>query len=146
MRSRGAPIGTSVIIGIGRGILLKHNRSGLEEFGGSLKLNKEWAKCILRRMGYSKRRANAKAKISPSDFKEIKDQFLMDVKSVVKMEDIPDKLVINWDLTAMKIVPSSSWTMEKRGTKKWKYRVLMTSDKLQLYLVAPCLVTSCQFN
>ena len=27
MRARGVPIGTSVVIGMGRGILLKHNRS-----------------------------------------------------------------------------------------------------------------------
>ena len=33
------------------------------------------------------------------------------------MKDLPKDLIINWDQTSMKIVPSSSWTMEKHGTK-----------------------------
>ena len=34
------------------------------------------------------------------------------------MEDIQGDMLINWDQTAMKLDPSSSWTMEKRGTKR----------------------------
>lgn len=41
MRARGVSINTSVVIGMGRGILLKHNRSHLEEYGGMIKLNRE---------------------------------------------------------------------------------------------------------
>ena len=37
-------IGTSLVIGMESGILLKHNRSQLEKYGGMIKLNKEWAK------------------------------------------------------------------------------------------------------
>ena len=55
MRSRGTPIGTSVIIGVGRGILLKHKKS-------TVVLNKEWAKSVLHRMGYTKRKANINVK------------------------------------------------------------------------------------
>uniref|UniRef100_A0A1X7U603 Uncharacterized protein n=1 Tax=Amphimedon queenslandica TaxID=400682 RepID=A0A1X7U603_AMPQE len=47
-RQRSVPIGTSVVIGTGRGILLKHNRSLLEEYGGTVTLDKEWAKSVLR--------------------------------------------------------------------------------------------------
>ena len=41
MRERGTPIGTGVIVGIGQGILMKHNKASLEEYGGTVKLNKE---------------------------------------------------------------------------------------------------------
>ncbi len=51
------------------------------------------------------------------------------MKCVVKMEEIPDALIINWDQTAMKIVPSSSWTMEKRGTKR--VEIVAIDDKRQ---------------
>ncbi len=61
LRRRGTPIGIG--IGIGRGLLLKHNRSSMNEFGGDIILGKEWAKSILRRMGFSKRRANSKSKV-----------------------------------------------------------------------------------
>ena len=43
MRSRGASIGTSVIIGIGTGILMKHKKATASSF----KLTKEWAKGVL---------------------------------------------------------------------------------------------------
>ena len=112
MRERGTPIGSSTVIGIGRGIILKHERSSLNEFGGLITLNKDWAIGVLRRMQFTKRRANSKSKVLPTNFEEIKEQFLLDIKSLIVMEDIPKELLINWDQTAMKIVPSSSWTMK----------------------------------
>ena len=48
MRERGTPIGSSTVIGIGRGILLKHEKSSLHEFGGPITLNKDWAIGVLR--------------------------------------------------------------------------------------------------
>uniref|UniRef100_A0A1X7TF47 Uncharacterized protein n=1 Tax=Amphimedon queenslandica TaxID=400682 RepID=A0A1X7TF47_AMPQE len=62
MRARGAPVGTNVIIGIGRGILLKYDKRSLEEFVGPVELGKKWAISIFRRMGYSKCRDNSKSK------------------------------------------------------------------------------------
>ena len=118
MRERGTPIGTTTVVGIGRGVVLKTDKTILEEFGGPVKLNKEWAKSVLRRMGFTKRRANSKAKVIPDDFVLLKEQFLLDIRTVALMEDIPADLVVNWDQTAMKIVPSCSWTMERKGTKR----------------------------
>ena len=34
------------------------------------------------------------------------------------MQAIPPELVINWDRTAIKVVPVSSLTMEKKGSKR----------------------------
>ena len=106
MRDHQAAIGSSIVVGLGRGLLLKYNKASLDEFGGPIKLSKEWAHSVLQRMGFSKRRANSKSKLTPANFEEIKEQYLVDIHSVVKMEEIPDTLVINWDQTAMKIVPS----------------------------------------
>ena len=100
-RQQSVPIGTSVVIGTGRGILLKHNRTLLEEYGGTVTLDKEWAKSVLRRMGYTKRRANSKSRVLPSDFIKIKEDFLLNIKAVVEIEDIPEFLIINWDQTSM---------------------------------------------
>ena len=133
MRQRGTPIGTSVIIGVARGLLLKNNKSLILDFGGHISLNKEWAKSVLRRMNFTKRRGNSKAKVLPHDLEVIKKHFLIDIKSVIAMEDIPTDLVINWDQTAMKIVPSSSWTMEKRGTKR--VEICAIDDKRQITAV-----------
>lgn len=130
MRTRGTPIGTSVVIGIGQGILMKYKSNC------DIKLNKEWARSVLRRMGFTKRRANSKSKILPDDFEEIKEQFLIDVQSVIDMEEVPPSLVLNWDHTAMKIVPSSQWTMEKKGTKR--VEIAAVDDKRQITAVFAC--------
>jgi len=34
------------------------------------------------------------------------------------MEDIPPDLIIDWDQTAVKYVPVSSWTQELKGSKR----------------------------
>ena len=117
-------------------MLLKHDKASLEEFGGTVRLTKDWAKNMLRRMGYTKRRANSKSKVFPADFKAIKQQFLIDKKSVVVMEEIPEALILNWNQTAMKIVPSSSWTMEKKGTKR--VEIAAIDDKRQITAVFAC--------
>ena len=52
-------------------------------------------------MGFVKRRASTKAKISIENFEEVKAQFLLDIKAVVEMEDIPFDLIINWDQTGI---------------------------------------------
>ena len=53
-----------------------------------IKLNKEWAKSILHRMGFTKHRANSKSKVLPADFEKIKRNYLSDIQSVVVMEDL----------------------------------------------------------
>lgn len=118
VRLHGACINSDVVIGIGKGLMLNTNRTLLAEYGGPIKLTKDWAKSVLKRMGYSKRRANSKFKVPVANFIQLKTQFLLDVKACVTLEDIPHDLILNWDQTALKIVPVNSWTMEKKGTKR----------------------------
>ena len=92
MRSRETPIWTTIVIATGRGILLKHSKSSLEENGGTIKLNKEWARSVLICMSYSKQRACSKSKIFPEDLLQIQQQYLRDIKAAVKLEDIPADL------------------------------------------------------
>ena len=66
-------------------------------------------------MGFVKRRASTKAKVSIENFEQVKVQFLLDIKAVVEMEDIPFDLIINWDQTGIHYVPVGSWTMDKEG-------------------------------
>lgn len=136
MREHQAAISSSVVIGVGRAILMKHDKMVLSDFGGPLTLNKEWARSVMKRMGFSKRRANSKSKVTPNNFSVLKEAFLFDICSVVKMEEVPDQLVLNWDHTAIKIVPSSSWTMEKRGTKRVEIEGLDDRHRSLLCLLA----------
>ena len=117
MRKAGTTINSAIVIGVGRGLLLKSKRELLDEYGGPIILTKEWAKSVLRRMGFTKRRANSKSKVTVEDFIQLKIQFLLDIKACIEFEDIPYDMVVNWDQTGLKIVPSSNWTMEQMGTK-----------------------------
>ena len=71
----------------------------------------------------------AAKKASPEEFEEVKLQFLEEIKTTAKLKDIPPELVINWDQTAVKYVPISSWTQEKKGAKCAE--IIGTDDKQQ---------------
>ena len=68
-----------------------------------------------------------------TNFEEQKREFLSDVATTVEMEEIPAELVLNWDQTGIRLVPSSTWTMERRG----EHRVEMVgvNDKHQITAV-----------
>ncbi len=136
MRSRGSIITTSVVVGIGRGLQLKHSRGTTLCEANDEMLSRDWAISVLRRMGYSKRRGNSTSKVLPENFVQLKQQYLTDIMSVVKFEEIPEQLILNWDQTAMKIVPSASWTMAKKGSKR--VEIAAKDDKRQITAVFAC--------
>ena len=91
----------------------------LAEFGGHVQLNKHWAYSLLSRMQFVKRKATtAKSEHQTAHFAQLKQSFLNDVVTTVTMEEIPPELILNWDQTGIKIVPSSTWTMDRQGSKR----------------------------
>ena len=84
-------------------------------------------------MNFVKRKATTAAKIEPSHFDELKEQYLLDIKVVVEMEKVPSELVFNWDHTGINIVPGSKWTMEQKGSKRVELAGL--NDKRQITVV-----------
>ena len=70
-------------------------------------------KCI----GFVKRKVSNAGKVLVAEFEELKEQFIADIASEVIMNDIPPDLIINWDQTRLKIVPTSEWTMNLVGEK-----------------------------
>ena len=56
LRERGAVINSRIIISSATGILLSQSRTSLSEFGGHITLTVAWAKSLLRRMHFTKRR------------------------------------------------------------------------------------------
>ena len=134
VRKGGGVVSSRIAMAAARGILLSYDKYRLAEFGGPVLLNRHWAYSLLSRMKFVKRKATtAKSKYTGSDFKEVKKNFLDEVVATVKMEEIPPELILNWDQTGVKIVPSSTWTMDQRGSK----RVEMTGvdDKRQITAV-----------
>jgi len=75
-RRVGGDINTAVVIAGGTGILMNQNPLLLKGMKDG-KLMKDWAKYVLQRMGFVKRKATTKAKINVQDFEEIKNCFYL---------------------------------------------------------------------
>ena len=118
LREKGAVISTDIVISCAQGIIKNEDCRLLSCNGGPIKLTKSWGKNLLNRMGFVKRRASTSAKVSLSNLNDLKAQFLFDIRINIRMDEIPDQLIINWDQTAINYVPSGSWTMEKSGSQR----------------------------
>ena len=108
LRDSGGVINTSIAIAAATGIFRKRDTSLLAENGGHIALSKHWAQYLLQRMGYVKQKSTTKVKVSVEDLESLKEQFLLDIKAIVKLEDIPHDLILNWDQTAINHFPVSN--------------------------------------
>ena len=129
LRSAGAVVNTSVVIASAKGILMHKDANLLL----GIDLTKGWAKYLLNRMGYVKRKATSKAKVTVANFDELKEDYLLEIKHVVEMDEIPPELIVNFDQTGLNFIPVSEWTMEAEGAKRVK--VTGKDDKRQLTAV-----------
>ena len=94
LRANGGPVNIAIAIVTARGIVKDANSNLLSENGGHINLTKEWAKYLLQRMNYVKRRGCSTAKVAVENFVQIKAQFLLDIQSLVEIEEIPSSLII----------------------------------------------------
>ena len=117
LRAASGVVNTLVVMAVAEGIVSHRDVSKLSSHGGHIEIKKSWAKSLLQRMGFVKRKCSTSGKISLARFDESKEIFLADVAAEVLMKDIPEQLIINWDQTGLSIVPTGDWTMEKEGTK-----------------------------
>ena len=118
IREAGGIVTSSTVAAATTAMVRKDDAKLLTENGGPLSIIMNWAKSLLYRMPFIKRRGSTNKKILIHDFEAIKTQFLTDVIVVVQMEVIPKDLPLNWDHTEVNIVPGSSWTMDLKG-QQW---------------------------
>ena len=78
-------------------------------------------------MAFVKRKGSTKSKVTVEHFEEVKQQYLLDIKAVVEMEEIPDDLIINWDQTEVNYMLISPWTMAEK-----RVPVVGLNDKRQI--------------
>ena len=130
-RDHGSPVSTEVVVATAKGIAQAKDAMLLVENGGAIDITKDWGKRLLGRMGFVKHKCTTAAKkASPEEFEEVELQFLGDIETAAKLKDIPPELIINWDQTAVKYVPVSSWTQERKGAKC--VEIVGTDDKRQI--------------
>ena len=133
LRENGGVVNSRIVMASAEGIVKSHDSNLLQENGGHIVLSKSWARSVLGRMGYVKRRASTKAKVTAADFDALKAQFVFDIRTIVEMEDIPPDMIINWDHTGIHYVPVSNWTLAKEGSKR--VEIAGAEDKRQITAV-----------
>ena len=108
LRDAGTPIGSSVVMAAGEGIIRAHDRTLLLEHGGHMQPTKIGH---YRRGWGLKRKATTKAtpSMSTEEFEKVKATFL---------KQVADSLIINLDQTGIKLVPCGDWTMA--AEVKWR--------------------------
>jgi len=121
------------VVAAGLGVVTAHDAYLLEENGGKIKLTNDWAKNVLKRMGFVKRKVCSKAKVDPEHFENLNENFFQEIKSVVTIDEIPDELILNFDQTALNYVPVTPWTLEEEGAKR--VEVIAIDDKRQITAV-----------
>ena len=90
-----------------------------------MRLNQFWAHELVQR-----RATTAKSRHSIDNFYALKKSFLDDVCATVTMEEVLLELIMNWDQTGIKLVLSSSWMMEQRGSQR--VEMICVIDKQQI--------------
>ena len=63
--------------------------------------------------------------------------------ATVEMEEIPPELVLNWDQTGIRSVPSNNWTMDQQGVKRVEVGGAHDKQLITAVFVDRWLVTSC---
>lgn len=106
-RAAGGVVNTAIVMAAAVGIVSSRDFTKLSSNGGYMNITRTWAKSLLNRMGYVKRKCSNAGKISPIELAQIQEVFLADIKAQVVMNDIPYELIINWDQTGVLLVPTS---------------------------------------
>ena len=84
--------------------------------GGYLNITRRWSFEYATRMGFVARKGTRSTKADVINKDEISEQFRLSVKSVISDNNIPPSLVINFDETAVQLLPTASYTFEEEGT------------------------------
>ena len=127
----GGSVSSQVVIAAARDILTSLDKTKLKEFGSHVDLTRHWAHSFLTRMNYVQRKGTtAKSKFSDENFDEKEEEFLEETRATVEMKEIPPELILNWDQTGIKLVPSTGWTMEEQGARR--VELVGLNDKWQI--------------
>lgn len=111
------------------------DRKKIARNDGHIEITKQFARSILRRMGFVK---GIKAvETLPSDFENIESEFVKKVKDLVSEFSVLDSLMINKDQTGYQVVPGCQWTMEERGSKQVTVAVLLEITKSEILTLTP---------
>ena len=117
MRAVGSVVNTNICMVVAEGIVASRDQGLLAQHGGHIQITNNCARSLLTRMGYIKRKCSNAGKVAVPRFLELQGDFLADIQAEVVMNEIPTELILNWDQTALHLVPTGQWPMHRSGEK-----------------------------
>lgn len=139
LRKVGGVVNTTIVVAAAEGIVAARDSGLLREHGGHIEISKAWAKSLFKRMGYVKRKSSNAGKVTVSHLNELKEAYLADIQAEVVMNEIPHELIFNWDQTAIQLVPTGQWTMNR--AKEKVIPITHSDDKRQVTAVLATTMT-----
>ena len=95
-----------------------NNLNLLREYGGDLVLTDKWARGVLEKLTWSKRKVTTgKVDPSPQFLAEEKFTFQRNISVLVAEHDIPPSLIINIDQTPLSYVNTGKYTLSFKGAR-----------------------------
>lgn len=111
---KGAPVSSSVIIVVTRGMILANDSSLFTENGGFIELSKNWANHVLYKL-IKRMATTSKIPLSPAFLSEARLEYQRRYKSIQLWHKIPKDLISNFDQTPFSYACVSKHTLEKQG-------------------------------
>ena len=115
-------VNTFIAISAATGIVRRHNSNLLAVNGGHIVLTKHWTQYLMQRMGFVKRKATSKAKVTVENLAELKEEFLLDIRGLVEMKEIPQDLILNWTKLLSTTYPSLTGPWPRKDQKGFNCR------------------------
>ena len=117
-RMAGGVVNRRQLIGIATGVIRANCPERLKEFGGTLELTEKWARGVLKKLNWSKRKGTTgKVDPSPQFLAEEKYTFQRNISAVVTEHDVPPFLILNIDQTPLSYVTPGKYTFNFKGAK-----------------------------
>lgn len=101
----------------------------LARFGSHIEITKHFARSILRRMGFVKRKGRKAVKNLPSDFESTKSEFVEKLENDMREFSVPHSLIIDWDQTGCQLVPCGGGPWKRGDLNKFLMLILTTNAK-----------------
>ena len=118
LRKHGARVNSRIVMGSARGILHRRAPHLLQEKGGSKKITRDWARSLLLRIRFCKRKGTRKAKKNLGNEDAVGLQFHNMIHNIVTLHNIPPALCIAADEQFPAILPGGKWTMAEKGQQQ----------------------------
>ena len=115
LRRHGAKVDRTIVMGSARGIILRKAPQLLHERGGTKKITPTWARSLLKRIKFVKRKGTRKAKRHLGNEAAVGCQFHNMIHVIVTENNIPAALCVAADETFSNLLPTTRYTMSQQG-------------------------------